>query len=60
VVHEIGCALDSCICEFAYFLAVISIPSSSIELLVEFKDELCVDKVGKCISHITSIVVIDR
>ena len=58
-VHEVGSSLDACVCEFAYFLAVVAVPPSSVELLVELSDELGVDEVGEGVSNIARVKAID-
>jgi hypothetical protein len=52
MVHEVSCPLDSCICQFAYFLTVETLPSSSVELLVKIKDELRMDEIDKGVADI--------
>jgi hypothetical protein len=53
MVHEVSCTLDSRICQFAYFLAVETIPPPSIEFFVKIKDELGMNEVNKSIADIT-------
>jgi hypothetical protein len=52
MVHEVSRPLDSCICQFAYFLTVETLPSSSVELLVKIKDELRMDEIDKGVADI--------
>ena len=59
MVHEVSRPLDSCICQFAYFLTVETLPSSSVELLVKIKDELRMDEIDKGVADIAWVVVID-
>lgn len=60
VIHQVSCALDACIGQFTDFFTVKTIPPSAIELLVEVKDELGVDEIGKRVTHITWVIMIDR
>ena len=59
VIHQIGGALDACIGQLTYFLAIVAIPSSSVEFLMKLLDEFGVDEVGEGVSYVAGVVVID-
>lgn len=59
MVHEIGGALDAGVGELADLLAVEPVPPASVELLVEFEDELGVDEVDEGVSHVAGVEVVD-
>ena len=60
MVHKISRTLDTSISEFTYFLAVKTIPSAAVKFFVELENKFGMYKVGKGISYITRVVVINR
>ena len=60
MVHEVNSTLDSSICEFTYLFTVVSVPSSAVEFFIELKNKFGMNKIGKGISNIAGIVVVDR
>jgi hypothetical protein len=59
VVHQVGSPLDACICKFANLFAVKAIPPPTVEFLVELEYEFGVDEVGKSITHVAWVGVVD-
>lgn len=51
--------MNTGICQLAYLLAIEAIPAPAVELLVEIKNELGMDKVDESVSHVACIIVID-
>lgn len=59
IVHQIGGALDTGIGQFANFFRVVPVPATTVEIAIEVKDELRVDEVGKSISDVAAVIVVD-
>lgn len=58
MIHEVSSTLDPGISQLAYLFAIEPIPSSTVEFLVEIKDEFGVNEIDKSVSDITGVVMI--
>ena len=59
MIFKSPCPLNSSVSQGADLLTVKTIPLFAIELIIESRNELCMDEVDERIAHITSIVVVD-
>ena len=53
VIFKLGCSLDASIPHLTYLDRVETIPSPTMEFLIEVRQKLAADKVEKCITNIT-------
>ena len=59
MIFKSPCPLNSSVSQGADLLTVKTIPLFAIELIIESRNELCMDEVDERIAHITGIVVVD-